>query len=200
MDASLETLRDIYDDLNWQKAEEAIITASMRMMEDPDGYRRKVLERYMKHEQVDSKLCKNCGACCKQAPCHYAPMDFNNGKITYKILKKEIDKGYISIIAEPKEDTDIFTVNKYTYLLRIRGKNRPVSDIAVSVPCGILTENGCMLSYKERPTGGKMFIPRKGPDGIACFSVYDSDMCRKDWLPYQRVLKKLYEFYEKNPI
>lgn len=198
MDTSLETMRDILD-IDWSRAD-AMSIAIMKIMEDPEGYRRKVLKRYQEQEQVNSKMCKDCGACCKQAPCHYAPADFNNGKITYDILKAEIDKGYISIIAEPKEATDFFTPYSHTYLLRIRGKNRPVSDIATTVPCSILTDTGCKLTYKERPTGGKMFIPREVSGEKTCFSVYDSDMCRKDWLPYHRILKKLFEFYQKNPI
>ena len=44
----------------------------------------------------NKQLCKECGGrCCKIMGCHYSPDDFE--EITYESLKKEIEKGFISI-------------------------------------------------------------------------------------------------------
>lgn len=193
MDESLERLQE---DIDLLKEDD---NTFMQVNKSPEWYR-KVLNRYMKQKQENPKLCKGCGICCKQAPCHYAPIDFNNGKITYGILKKEIDKGYISIIAEPKEEKVGLFEDKYTYFLRVRGKNRPVADIAVSVPCSMLTDTGCKFSYKKRPTGGKMLIPRGDSEKRTCFLVYTIYLCREDWMPYQKILGRLFRIYRKKPI
>ena len=42
------------------------------------------------------EICSKCkGFCCKRMGCHFSPDDFKD--LTFDGLKKEIDKGYISI-------------------------------------------------------------------------------------------------------
>lgn len=195
MDTSMKTLRDIFDDIDWND-EDARSIAIMRIASNPERYRREVLKRYEKKKQVNSKICKDCGICCKQAPCHYSPKDFK-GKLTYRSLKKEIDKGYISIIPIPKEYLDTPTKKKQIFVLRVRGIHRPISDIPMSVPCKMLTKKGCAFSYSERPKGGRMFIPREIDGEKACFPVYDISLCAADWIPYTHILKRLYNHYQK---
>ena len=47
-------------------------------------------------EFENKELCSACGGiCCKNMGCHYSPDDFSD--LSFEGLKKEIDKGYISI-------------------------------------------------------------------------------------------------------
>lgn len=194
MDCSKETLRAIYGIEKINLEDKKSLEVFKEISTNPDGYRKKVLELYMQKEQTDCETCSKCGGeCCKNAPCHYSPNDF--GKITYRRLKKYIDRGNISIVYVRTHE-DEFENRSEIYILRVRGENRPISDFVgrENITCSMLTDKGCEFSYDERPLGGKMMIARKN---MQCFSVYDSEMCFKDWLPYQRILKKLFKKYAK---
>ena len=191
MDCSKETMCDILgiseEDTDWQQK------AIQMLISDPEGYRRKVLQRYLKKEQTTQDLCSKCkGKCCKHAPCHYSPEDFE--EISFDSLKKQIEKGHISIVSVSMREYDEDDMLLQAYILRPRGKDRPISDYGspLDIPCSLLTETGCSLSYEDRPMGGKMLIARENG---ACMAVYESDMCINDWKPYQDILEELFELY-----
>lgn len=185
MDYSKETLCKVYG--LTELTDEAFSDILKDLLENPERYRRKVLSLYKQKEQTNSELCAKCkGKCCKLAPCHLAPSDLP--KISLITIIKEIKKGHISIVKTLKSGWEP------VYILRIRGRGRPISDVASvwGIECSYLTENGCELSYAKRPLGAKLLIP----NAERCISVYDISTCQVDWLPYQELLKSLYIFYK----
>ena len=57
---------------------------------------RSLEKNYDLARNVNEEVCKKCrGVCCKQCGCHFSPDDFK--EISYEYLKKELEKGYISI-------------------------------------------------------------------------------------------------------
>lgn len=81
-------------------------------------------------KKIENKqLCKKCGGrCCKRMGCHYSPEDFK--EITYESLKKEIEKGFISIDwweGNPFEENKDDDISRAHYL-RIRNKDGEIVD------------------------------------------------------------------------
>lgn len=187
MDYSKETLCRIYGITNM--TDEDFSKILKEVIKDPESYQRKVLKLCLGKEQIDKHACNVCkGKCCQTAPCHLSPIDIPN--ITFWGLIKEIGKGYLSIV-----QTHHHNSGKTVYILRIRGLGRPISDIAsmFEIECSLLGKNGCLLSYEQRPLGAKMLIPSLE---TRCINVYDLNLCQKDWMPYQKLLKLLYKFYK----
>lgn len=166
------------------------------------------LKKYYEYAgNVDSVCCSECkGDCCKRCGCHFSPDDFP--ELSFEYLRKEIEKGYISIDYVPGE---LLLFNcECVYLLRIRNQNSPIVDLADfrlgkrSNPCILLKENGCSLDYEQRPSGGKLLIPSKtvlfNEEGKAvhqCFSQYTIDDCCYEWKHFQKILKRLKEYFSE---
>lgn len=134
--------------------------------------------------------CKECGGrCCKNMGCHYSPDDFKDK--SFEALKSEIEKGKISI--------DWWAADEPEYYLRARHVDAPIVDGSWGGICINLTENGCSLSFEDRPLGGKALKPVRS---FGCPNFYTKEMCKNDWKPYAETLKKLvlcfYTEYEKN--
>lgn len=133
-------------------------------------------------------LCK--GRCCKTMGCHYSPDDFTD--LTYEGLKREIDKGHISI---DWWEGNPFNDDRYmqrAYFLRVRNKVANVVDPSWGGECSLLTEDGCPLSYKERPKGGRELEP--STTGV-CIARYDKIDAAKDWYKYNDILDRLADEY-----
>lgn len=144
----------------------------------------------------NKELCNLCeGACCKSMGCHYSPQDFK--EISFESLKVEIDKGYISIDwweGNPFDDLD-YSIDQ-AYFLRVRNINSEVVDPSWGGVCSLLTDNGCTLSYEERPKGGRELIPVAG--NINCIANYSKQDCAKEWYKHDDILTQLYNYYNKN--
>ena len=57
---------------------------------------RKIEKNYDISKNVNSTICAECGGtCCKSCGCHFSPSDFED--LSFDGLKKELQKGYISI-------------------------------------------------------------------------------------------------------
>lgn len=148
-------------------------------------------------------VCTNCGGeCCKFMGCHYSPDDFEN--ISFDSLKKQIDKGHISIDwweGNPFDEEDDFSIQR-AFFLRIRNINKydkdlsPIVDPSFGGICSLLTETGCSISYDNRPKGGRELIPRKRDKDI-CISNYDKKQCAIEWYKYNEILYDLYKNYNE---
>ncbi len=160
---------------------------------------RKIEKTYDIAKNINPQICSECkGLCCKTCGCHFSPNDFD--KISYKYLKKELEKGYISIDCIKgiliNESSDI-------YFLRIRNQNAPIVDIQSKskATCMLLTSKGCLLTYQKRPSGGKLLIPSNkfnnyfGIELRKCTQTYPIKACCIDWKPYQKILKKLCNYF-----
>ena len=145
----------------------------------------------------NKEICRVCrGLCCKSCGCHFSPDDFK--EITFESLKKEIDKGNISIDwwdGSPFVDNDIGVsldgIEK-AYYLRMRNEHSPIVDPSWGGQCILLTDTGCPLSYEERPKGARELIPIE--EGH-CYSNYTKKQACKDWYKYDDILRRLVEIY-----
>ena len=146
-------------------------------------------ERGKRIELENKELCSACeGICCKNMGCHYSPDDFSD--LSFEGLKKEIDKGYISI---DWWDYLEFEGKEYErgYFLRVRNEYAPIVDPSWEGVCILLTEDGCPLSFEERPKGARLLIPSVNK----CKSLYTKEDSCIDWIKYHDILEKLHNYY-----
>lgn len=169
-------------------------------LSDPELIRRNIVKDYDKEENVNSKLCAECGGeCCKCCGCHFSPDDFTD--ISFETLKREIQKGYISI---DYVDGERILRSTGVYILRVRNKERPIVDTGYvrKSGCILLTEKGCKLDYEHRPSGGRLLIPTKkmknfwGEEVRACKSSYGIKECCYEWMPHQKIICELINYFE----
>lgn len=144
------------------------------------------MEKYVDHD-----MCSECGGqCCKENGCIYLPNDFN--KLDFHSLKKEINKGYISVSGQPFAG---FAGDAWTFLLYLRARNEGASEVDLITsggPCKLLNENGCLLDEENRPSLGLLVKPTKV--GGPCEKMYASDLVL-NWLDYDNVLAQLVRYY-----
>ena len=57
--------------------------------------------------------------------------------------------------------------------------------------CILLTEDGCPLSFEERPKGARLLIPSANK----CKSLYTKEDCCIDWIKYHDILEDLHDYY-----
>lgn len=162
---------------------------------------RKLLPRYVPSlNNYDNKLCSTCGGkCCKSCGCHFSPNDFKD--LSFESLKKELEKGYISIDRIPQEISYDHTAFG-TLILRIRNKNSPIVDdyfVRKKQECILLTPNGCLLSSNDRPTGGKSLVPRYSNNEFTCTLDYSISDCSYEWQIYQNILNQLSDYFRNEP-
>lgn len=142
-------------------------------------------------KHINYEMCKICGGvCCKQNGCLYLPEDFK--KIHFNYLRKQIDKGKISISGQPLNG---FEGDTWTFVLYLRARNidAPAVDlITAGGPCVNLTENGCILNETERPTVGLTLNPTK--IGGPCQNTTSQEEVLT-WLHYNEVLENLVKHY-----
>ena len=140
------------------------------------------------------ELCKACkGSCCKTMGCHYSPEDFKD--LSFEGLKREIEKGHISIDyweGNPFEDSREI---RQAYYLRVRNVNSNVVDASWGGTCSLLTDSGCPLTYDSRPKGARLLIPGEGRN---CIPKYTKQQCAIDWYTYNDVLIELKHHFSSN--
>lgn len=146
------------------------------------------VQTFAKTEQCN--ICR--GACCKHMGCHFSPRDFK--EISFESLKAEIEtKGYISIDWwENWEDGP-------EYFLRMRNVGGDIIDPSWGGVCVLLTENGCPLSFEERPLGARALQPRFTYDG-PCESYYTKEDCKNEWKQYSDILRELVDYFVQKEI
>ena len=157
---------------------------------------RSLKKDYNISKNVNLEICSQCGGkCCKWCGCHFSPDDFE--QITFDYLKKEIEKGYISIdYVDGKMIYETFGI----FILRIRNQDSPIVDSGFRrTPCILLTEKGCKLDYEHRPTGGKLLIPSKtlsNKTTIDCHQTYSIVNCCYEWKSHQKILHDLAMYFK----
>lgn len=200
MDASRETLIAVF-------GEDMVVNHMDKicrfMTEHPDEYHQKVWNYYANKRNENMHICRECGgSCCKNVPCHFSPDDFED--LSYRAMKRLMKKKqYISVvrfskrIVEMSFDYEVGSTYKHFYILRIRTSGTGIAARAGEINdgdlCMLLTETGCKLSYEERPKGARMLIPKWESQ---CEQLYNMDDCVHDWVLHQKLLKKLYDYFE----
>lgn len=147
-----------------------------------------------KSKLENETLCKKCdGKCCKQCGCSYFPEDFKF-ELTFENLKFEIDKGFIAIDVIFYKDAIYNKLDNPVYYLRVRNINDP-TPIGINGfgTCKRLINNHCWFKFKDRPSGGKFYIPFER----GCYTLYTNKDLIELWSPYQKELMLLIEHYKK---
>lgn len=199
METSRDTLKRIFGN---ERVEDDFHGVVEYIVKNPKEYRQKVEECYANENTENPEICKECGgACCLRAPCHWSPRDIED--LSYSGLKKLLEeKKYISILRFPGSvcDSCLRTVscnNFYYYILRTRTRGTGIAAVARRIKaddhCILLKEDGCDISFKERPRGARLLIPEKDK---RCRHLYDLDDCIYEWQDHQDVLRKLFHYFK----
>ena len=198
MDVSRDTLKMIFGK---ERVEDDFHGVIGEIVENPEGYRQKVLKYYENVKAEKPEVCKACGGvCCLRAPCHWSPRDIEN--LSFRGLKRLLkEKQYISVLRFPGSVCDsclreLDYDGSYYYILRTRTRGTGIAAIATKPKkddlCMLLKPDGCAISFEERPMGARMLIPEENKK---CKHLYDLDDCVYEWKDYQDVLRKLYHYF-----
>ena len=145
----------------------------------------------MKNLKIENiELCAKCGGfCCKKSGCDYIPSDFKS--LAMNDIVEILDKGNVSIVAQllfTRLKNGKLVCEPFLYL-RARNTGRDAVDLySFKTRCSQLADNGCKLSYEERPAGGRNLIPK---DNMGCYPADNLQENMKKWESYQKVLAKV---------
>ena len=137
------------------------------------------------HENI---ICKECdGKCCKNMSCQVFPCDFK--EITVKTIVKKIKAGYCFDYweggIEGKQGTAYFLRPQH------KGYENKLIDPTWGGECIFLTDTGCKLSEKDRPSGGKALIPgKKISDKCEFIDGWEKYDSAKAWLKYNDIIEE----------
>ncbi|MBQ7781819.1 MAG: hypothetical protein IJ405_07350 [Lachnospiraceae bacterium] len=113
-------------------------------------------------------------------------------------LPKRIHLAEEKLLPFLAEEGNLYTIDCFyaptgpLYYLRMRHKNYTFIGVDAIGECIALTKEGCSLSMEKRPKGGR-FLESK-PDGH-CIQHYSKEQMTEDWLPYQKILKSIWDEY-----
>lgn len=143
------------------------------------------LERWIREKSQNSQLCTECGGqCCKRCGCSYFPKDLD---MSFTNLSDMFEKKLLVIDWVQYNDDSVYNLlPEPIYYCRVPNIT-DTSHVGLSNRgnCIYLTPTGCMLSYDERPTGGKLYVPFWS----GCYTLYKPQEFIDAWTPYQDLLK-----------
>ena len=157
------------------------------------------------NEEVNNECCEICkkcgGTCCKNTGCALIPADLPDDDIKdIDSIRKLLMSGKYSLdyyyYDHDSEDDPDPSADGELYFIRIRNKHAPVADYAYTGNgCVLLTETGCSLDYKHRPTQGQMLTPVD--DEFGCEEGLKKIDVALMWSDYNDMLAELWnEFRE----
>lgn len=147
----------------------------------------------MDNDKIENKsICAKCGgACCKKSGCGYLASDFSS--LSFESLKEKLDEGNISIKAVLYFNSETNSLQK-VLVLKARSVDKEIVDLfSASSQCKMLTPTGCVYPLALRPSLGAFVKPSL--DRNCKISNKQQIDAVKDWLNYQKVLKRLVKFY-----
>lgn len=149
---------------------------------------------------LSDKICAQCqGRCCKTMGCSLAPQDMLDALQRSAVTSDSLE-GLLQ--QSGKYAIDSFQIRgKAFYYLRMRHKCFTFIGVDAMGECIALTEQGCSLSFEDRPKGGRML---EGRENGGCIQHYTQEMMIAEWEPYQNILKLIwnrwYDEFEKEGI
>lgn len=172
-----------------------------------------VLLKIVDNEDFNTQydLCKQCGGkCCQRNACDCSPKDFDN---SIEKMREALNTGNYTIDFSREDansfickdgkvilDTEKVKSNPIEFFyIRPKNINRPIVDIIhreeIEGPCIFWNkENGCPLTYKRRPMGGRTMVPFPGRN---CISQYHKPIMLQEWKKFQDQLIELAkEFFD----
>ena len=149
---------------------------------------------YKNKNMVDAlDICGSCkGRCCRSLGCMLSSADLlralkRSTASTANILKVFDEKPYAI-------DRMSVSGGEFFYL-RMRHKCFNFIGADAFGECEALSDEGCTLSFDERPFGGRMLLP---VEGGSCVQQYSKEDMVSDWLPYQTMLSEIWDkFYDR---
>lgn len=152
--------------------------------------------------KTEAEICKECGgSCCKATGCSLSPEDMlrrifkqreQNHKEEYlEIKENELTKEQLeNWLIHSDCAIDSFGYEKgRLYYLRMRHKCFTFIGVDAMGECMALRDDGCCYTYEERPKGGRSL---KASEDRRCRQEYTREMMVKDWMPYQELLREIW--------
>ena len=159
-------------------------------------------KNYNRSELRNEERCRSCrGLCCWAGGCLVSPDDFEKwfrSQPTRELVEREINKGYLSIVAIDYGSDSIFGM-----LLRMRryGEQVVIMDDSPDIvagrfgPCVAWRNTGCAFDWERRPAGGKLLKPGSTPLGCTC--DYSVESAAGEWLMFPDLLTDLANNYRR---
>ena len=148
---------------------------------------------------LSDDICLSCqGHCCKTMGCSLEPADMlralNGRAATRDNVEHLLQNGQFAI--------DSFQIDEHAfYFLRMKHKCFTFIGVDAMGECISLTDEGCSLTFENRPKGGRML---EGREGGGCIQHYTQEMMISDWKPYQEMLGAIwiswYEQFDKDGV
>lgn len=141
---------------------------------------------------LPTSMCSKCkGFCCKKYSGGFAPDDFKE-PITLDFLTTLFDTGLYSIDCYEGHIQPLPEDQYNAFFIRPRHKDATVIDYSWGGECVLLTDEGCSLSFEERPLQCKSLKPMKNKDS-QCVSDISKFEIAKLWIPYNDIILELME-------
>jgi isopentenyldiphosphate isomerase len=136
-------------------------------------------------------VCAACaGHCCRSLGCMLSSADL----LHFLGRSTSSRENVLAVLQREPLAIDRFADGRgYFYYLRMRHKYFTFIGVDAMGECAALSENGCTLSYDKRPYGGRMLEAM--PDRH-CVQHYTREELMGDWMPYQNILRSIWEEYE----
>ena len=150
---------------------------------------------YTNNENLE--YCKACGGqCCTVMPCAFHPDDFK--ELDESSVKKLLNQGLVCL---QKISTDIYIGDDmkyvYAYILRPKAEgNLKAKQTPKFGKCMFLTDKGCMLIFRWRPSEGRHLIPMKNnKDCYIDDEKYEFENILKAWyFRYHDLLSEIWYY------
>jgi Fe-S-cluster containining protein len=141
-------------------------------------------------KRINDKTCSKCeGACCKKMPGILHPKDV----LDIGELLRSGDYAVDWWEGDPRKNKDDM---EECYFIRPRVKDaETIFDPSWGGECVFLSENGCRLSFKDRPFGCRNLLPKKNDTG-ECRDAAGREKREYAmlWIKYQDEIEKFYDY------
>lgn len=167
------------------------------------------------------ECCARCGCCYSPEDFHVFTYPYSR-EDRVKYLKAFLKRGYTSIELKwmlDRQDAAFYTMHYYSDIrkmkvvkekllrgdgilyLRTRNIGKGIVDVVHpdairDTGCRLQGPDGCKLTYRKRPKGGRMVVPKIHIlDNCTC--LYSEFQAAMDWFQYQDILFEVYEYFYK---
>lgn len=145
-------------------------------------------KKWIISKTINKSMCAECGGeCCKRCGCSYFAEDLD---MNFENLQRKISSRKISIDCLTHNENFV-SLKEPVYYLRVSNINEKPIAIGALGRCSRLTKTGCSLSYINRPSGGKLFVPFWS----GCYPLYSQQEFIQSWIPHQKLLLELIDFF-----
>ncbi len=151
-------------------------------------YNHRLSKQKEKDESIynNKLICQMCGGkCCLDSSCDYLVSDVKEFSVPY--IRSLLDQGLASIKGVFYKDEE----EKINVLLILKApniKSGKIDLVSIDSKCSHLSDNGCTLSYENRPGFARHLIPS---NLFNCYNDLDIALENKKWASYQNILEEV---------